>query len=559
MAAARSIYLTGFSGSGKSTIAALVGARLGWPVLDTDRIIVEQSGMSIPTIFECEGEAGFRARETEALRSVTSGGPYVIATGGGLPVRAENRRLMAASGWVIQLDTRPEKIQARIQEQLARAHPDAVRPMLAAVDPLEQTRALKYSRQPLYALADWTIHTDRLTAEQVAEEVVRAVALLEASEIEPAAERTGANPAPQNILVMAGDLPYHVVVGWNNLAELGSEVRRRIPQARRAAIVAGDGDELVAAELAATVQQAGISVTTRVVSSAECRQPFALLPQLYAWLSAEQLGRDDLVLVAGSHDLAQIGGFVAATYQHGIALIRMPTTLAGMAGGMVGGMITLPHTDCAVGMLYHPRLVWADAAILTRTSRPEARAGWAHAIQYAMLEQALVPGETTTAPLFDTLEQQVEQLRRYEPEALLALIRRCAALKAHVAAADERERGAPGMLLQFGFAVGNAVHSVAPQLAQDEALAIGMAAETRLAVERNLAQPPVARRLEGLLARFGLPIAVPNGMAPALLEYLQADIAHDTARWVLPRSIGRAAVASGITVSDLRRALAAES
>ena len=299
MAAARSIYLTGFSGSGKSTIAALVGARLGWPVLDTDRIIVEQSGMPIPAIFEREGETGFRARETEALRSVAGGGPYVIATGGGLPVRAENRRLMGAGGWVIQLDTRPEKIQARIQEQLARAHPDAVRPMLAAVDPLEQTRALKYSRQPLYALADWTIHTDRLTAEQVADEVVRAVALLEASEIEPPPERTGASPAPQAILVMADSLPYQVVVGWNNLAELGRELRRRIPQASRAAIVAGDQDAQVAGELAATLQQAGFAVTTRVVSSAESRQPFTLLPKLYAWLAAEQLGRDDVLMVAG--------------------------------------------------------------------------------------------------------------------------------------------------------------------------------------------------------------------------------------------------------------------
>ena len=225
-----------------------------------------------------------------------------------------------------------------------------------------------------------------------------------------------------------------------------------------------------------------------------------------------------------------------------------------MAGGTLGGVIALPHTVSAVGMLYHPRLVWVDAALLDRSQGNRPQAGWAHAVQYAMLEQSLMPVEATTAPLFDVLEQQADQLQRYEPDVLLALIRRCAALKAHVVAADERQRGAPGALLHFGRTVGNAVHNIAPGLAPDEALAIGMATETRLAVARNLAQPAVARRLEALLARFGLPIAVPNGMAPALLEHLQCD----TAGWVLPRSIGRAAMASGITANDLGRALAGE-
>jgi shikimate kinase len=176
--AGQSIYLIGFSGAGKSTIARLVGARLGWQAYDLDRIIVERSGMDIPTIFEREGEDGFRARETAALHSVAGLSPCVVATGGGAPLRKENRRLMAGAGWVFTLEGRTANLLARIQRQREQEAPDAVRPLLAAGDPLAQARALKASRQPIYALADWTVHTDRLSPEQVADEIVRALAIL---------------------------------------------------------------------------------------------------------------------------------------------------------------------------------------------------------------------------------------------------------------------------------------------------------------------------------------------------------------------------------------------
>jgi shikimate kinase len=81
--AQRAIYLVGFSGSGKSTTAKLIGEKLHCPAYDLDDMIVERSGMPIPSIFQKEGESGFRLRESEALRSLSNSGPCVIATGGG--------------------------------------------------------------------------------------------------------------------------------------------------------------------------------------------------------------------------------------------------------------------------------------------------------------------------------------------------------------------------------------------------------------------------------------------------------------------------------------------
>jgi shikimate kinase len=191
---ARGIYLIGFSGTGKSTVARLVADGLGCAAHDIDALIVAQCGMDIPTIFAREGEPGFRDRETAALRELATTcwpiaddelpsmaqflTPFVAATGGGLPLRAENRALMERTGWVVALEGRPETLYARLERQRALADPDAVRPLLDGDDALARMCALKERRQSIYALADWTVHTDRLTPVQVAAEIMRAVVIL---------------------------------------------------------------------------------------------------------------------------------------------------------------------------------------------------------------------------------------------------------------------------------------------------------------------------------------------------------------------------------------------
>ena len=176
---ARGIYLVGFSGAGKSTIARLIGEQLHWPSCDLDDIIVERTGMTIPELFRQEGEPGFRLREAEALRAVSSLGPFVVATGGGTVVSPENRDFMASKGWIICLEAQPQTILSRIQSQLQESDPKAIRPLLDAASSIDKIRALKHTRQSAYALADWTVHTDRLTGDQVAGEVIRAAEILD--------------------------------------------------------------------------------------------------------------------------------------------------------------------------------------------------------------------------------------------------------------------------------------------------------------------------------------------------------------------------------------------
>src|SRR3972149_5840308 len=131
------IVLTGFSGSGKSAVAHLVAERLGWEFVDTDSLVEQAAGWPVAGIFARAGE--------------------------------RSRRLLADGGFVVCLEARPETVLQRLREGEAEE-----RPLLAAPDPLSRIRELKAARQPVYALADHTVHTDGLTLQQVAARGVRA-------------------------------------------------------------------------------------------------------------------------------------------------------------------------------------------------------------------------------------------------------------------------------------------------------------------------------------------------------------------------------------------------
>ena len=561
----KGIYLVGFSGSGKSTIAQLIGARLGWPVYDLDRVIVERSGMTIPIIFKSEGEAGFRTREAEALREVSNSAPFVVATGGGTFVRIENRRFMESKGWIIALEGRPEILHARIEQQLRRAEPGAIRPLLDAVYPLEQIRALKHSRQSVYALADWTVHTDRLSPDQVVAEVNRAVELLEQTPTPPSVLDHLATPMrhsldsdlPPAAVVAAGPLPYQVIVGWQNLPALGEQVRRLLPRARQVAILTETHTwDRLGGIVRDSLIAAGLQVHVRQVASDERDKTLDEANAVYDWLLNMRLRRDDILLVVGGGAIDDLGGFVASTYMRGVPLVKVPTSLECMIDSAFGGKTALNHPRARnlIGTFYQPWLVWSDASLLREEPPRELRAAWAEVVKYAMLEGSLLPGGASGQTLFEQLEGSLDALLRLDQRTLLPIMARCVALKAQVVSADERDLGQHRILLNYGHTVGHALETATDYaLLHGEAVAIGMTVAARLAGRLQLAEPAVERRQSALLARFGLPTRLPTVSRTRLLELVQRDkkVFGDAPRWILPTAIGRALVSSHVSEADL--------
>lgn len=159
------IYLVGPMGSGKTTIGKLLAKQLNRPFMDCDWHIVAQTGADIPWIFEKEGEAGFRERETRALHELTAMSNIVMATGGGSVIRPENRELLK-KGLVIYLE-------ADVDMQLARTKKDRNRPLLQTDNPRAVLENLYQQRHPLYLeIADIIVPTGRFYPKQMVHEVL---------------------------------------------------------------------------------------------------------------------------------------------------------------------------------------------------------------------------------------------------------------------------------------------------------------------------------------------------------------------------------------------------
>lgn len=140
-------------GAGKTTVGKKLSKALGWKFLDIDRAVEEATGVSVATIFEIEGEAGFRRREVWALNQVSTLESLIVATGGGAVLNPVNRATMAATGFVVYLNASAELIHARTKN-------DKGRPLLQVADPLAKIRGLVERRDPLYReIADMVVES----------------------------------------------------------------------------------------------------------------------------------------------------------------------------------------------------------------------------------------------------------------------------------------------------------------------------------------------------------------------------------------------------------------
>ena len=160
------LYLVGMMGAGKSTVGRLLARRLRLRFIDCDHEIERRCGVAVPLIFDIEGEAGFRARESQVLEELTTMQNLVLATGGGAVLDAANRKRLADAGTVVYLCAKPESLFERVKH-------DRNRPLLATGDPLTRLRELYVQRDPLYReVADLVVDTGRQSVQTLARAIV---------------------------------------------------------------------------------------------------------------------------------------------------------------------------------------------------------------------------------------------------------------------------------------------------------------------------------------------------------------------------------------------------
>lgn len=161
----RNVVLTGFMGTGKSSVGRLLADRLGFRYRDLDALIVAEEGISINEIFARHGESHFRALETEAVRRMAREDRCVLSTGGGAVISPENRGLLWESGVVVNLTASVDEVCRRLRE-------DADRPLLKDDRSGERIAAMMAEREQFYGDAELRIDTTGKSVEDVVAEII---------------------------------------------------------------------------------------------------------------------------------------------------------------------------------------------------------------------------------------------------------------------------------------------------------------------------------------------------------------------------------------------------
>ena len=298
---------------------------------------------------------------------------------------------------------------------------------------------------------------------------------------------------------------------------------------------------------------AGLAVATLVVADGEAHKTLATTARIFAALADLKASRDATIVALGGGVIGDMAGFAAACWMRGIACVQIPTTLLAMVDSSVGGKtaVDLPQGKNLVGAFHQPRAVIIDTDTLATLPERELRAGLAEVVKYGALGDA---------PFFAWLEAHADALLHRDPAALAHAIEASCRSKAGIVARDETEQGERA-LLNFGHTFGHALETASGYgaLLHGEAIAIGMLLAARLSARLGRAPAADAQRLQALLARFGLPTALPpHSDAQRLLDLMRLDKKNVSGRLrlILWRGVGRAEIASDVAEAAVLEILA---
>lgn len=554
------LVITGFSGTGKSLVAMDVALRLNWDFLDTDDEIVKQTGKPIAEIFRQDGEGKFRELEHEMIRKACQQRQTVIAIGGGAIVDPQNYELLAKTGLIVCLEAKPETIYERLFREAARSPETEVRPLLATDNPLERIRQLKASRQPYYAKANWTIHTDGLSVSEVADEVIRASRLLQRTD---SFQLSAFSDKEIACMVKTATQSYPIFVGYGLLDKLGEKMKQTALHGT--AIIISDENvfSLYGSKVKGILKDAGFAVNSFVVPPGEETKSMDYAVKIYDFLVKHRAERDDIIIALGGGMVGDLTGFVAATFLRGMFWVQVPTSLVAMVDASIGGKVGVNHPEGKnlIGAFYQPNLVLADCQTLTTLSQRELTSGWAEVIKHGLI---------LDKEFFEFLETNVNRLKELEPELLTRAIAHSASIKAQVVSQDEKEREGKRTILNYGHTIGHGLEAATQykHFLHGEAVAIGMVGAAKLSQRLGLLPSAAVERQQAILQKFGLPTSLQakaasqrRGKTRGNLKLSLAGITRameldkkvkgKVIRWVLLRDIGKAVIRSDVPQKEV--------
>lgn len=512
----RNIVLTGFMGTGKTSVGHALAKMLNRKLVDMDTWIQARQGQTIAEIFAERGEADFRELESELARELAASENLVIATGGGALVSAENRAVFA-NAQVICLDAGVDEIVKRLNG--AEDRPllkTSLEEMLTQADAKRaRIQTLLDARREAYAAIPFHVQTDRRTPDEIAREIMNHIETLE-------------------IRVQTPNGAYPIYLGESVLDRVGELLRDRKVASRCALVTNPTVGALYAERVLESLRAHKFAPTLIEIPDGEQYKNQDTVRDLYDQLIAAKLERRSPILALGGGVIGDTVGFAAATYLRGVPFVQIPTTLLSMVDSSIGGKVAVDHPagKNLIGAFKFPAMVIEDLTVLESLPVEEYRAGMAEVIKHGILGDAGLFQELQTVPKMNG-----------------ELLERALRVKIEVVERDPYEENIRAHL-NLGHTFGQAIETLAEyQMRHGYAVAIGIAVAARLAANLRLCEAGTRDEILALLTAYELPTHIPTEFsAEQILSAMGTDkkIQNGKLRFVLPREIGRVEIVKDV-------------
>ncbi|MFQ6091561.1 MAG: 3-dehydroquinate synthase [bacterium] len=352
----------------------------------------------------------------------------------------------------------------------------------------------------------------------------------------------------EEVWVELGERRYPIHIGENLLIRAGEILKKN---GKVMVVTNPTVGELYLDELTEGLTGEGFEVSSSVVPDGERYKTLEWANRLYDSLLDHRMERGSTVVALGGGVIGDLAGFVAATYKRGLPLVQAPTTLLAQVDSSIGGKVGVDHArgKNMIGTFYQPRCVLISLEVLDTLPQRELRAGLAEVIKYGVISDE---------DLFGYVEENLEALLGWEPQALRFVVKRSCQIKASVVAKDERETGLRA-ILNFGHTLGHGLEAATDYglYRHGEAVAAGMVWATEIAVGLKLTPEKTLTRIATLIARAGLPTRSEDVSPEEIIKFLRQDkkVLNGRVRFVLPKRVGQVVVTDTVPEELIRDVL----
>jgi 3-dehydroquinate synthase len=357
------------------------------------------------------------------------------------------------------------------------------------------------------------------------------------------------------VSVSLQDRSYDILIGRGLMKDAGTEIAKRLPNAKATVITDETVAENYLAPLTESLKSVGIEIDPLVLAPGEKTKNYENMETACDHILKCKLERGDAVIALGGGVIGDLTGFAAGIVRRGMKFIQVPTSLLAQVDSSVGGKtgINTSAGKNLVGVFHQPQLVLVDTDTLDTLSPREMRAGYAEVAKYGLIDRP---------EFFEWLEKNWQGIFDGGPERIEAIATSCRA-KAEVVAADEFEHGTRALLNlghTFGHALEAATNYDSKRLVHGEGVAIGMVLAHKFSARMNLCSPDDGARVEKHLREVGLPISMNDidGELPStdiLMEHIAQDkkVSRGELTFILTKGVGKSFVANNVPENEVWR------